>query len=94
MPPIAQLNKDFLKAVFEDEKRLLFKNEVRFITISHFEEISVRRLWTELKNDQQFAMFFPDVYPENKFPPREYFYNILNSVYPEYLSEIYKNAQK
>ena len=46
------MSKDFLKAVFEDEKELMLKSEVRFISISHYEEMSVRKLWIQLKDDE------------------------------------------
>ena len=38
--------------------------------------------------------FFPDKYPKDKGPPREYFFNILNSLYPEYLEQVMLHASK
>ena len=32
--------------------------------------------------------------PLNKYPPQEYFYNILNTIYPEYLAEVIKYANE
>ena len=46
-----------------------------------------------MKNDENFSKFFPDEYPEHKYPPRAYFFNILNTLYPEYLKKIYDHAQ-
>ena len=31
--------------------------------------------------------YFPDIYPKDKGPPREYFFNILNTLQPEYLQK-------
>ena len=38
--------------------------------------------------------FFPDVYPKNKGPPREYFFNILNTIHPDYLHQVLMHANK
>ena len=38
--------------------------------------------------------FFPDKYPKDKGPPREYFFNILNTIHPTYLANIMQHANK
>ena len=59
-----------------------------------YDEIAVKALWPELKKDANFLAFFPSVYPKNKGPPREYFFNILNTLYPDYLEKIMAHADK
>ena len=49
MPPESQVNKDFLKLVLTDEKKLLKKNQVDYVHVAHFEELSVKNLWADLK---------------------------------------------
>ena len=71
----------------------MLKEEVKYISISHYEEISVKKLWFQLQDDPKFSKYFPKEYPEHKYPPRAYFYNILNTLYPEYLKKIYTHAQ-
>ena len=46
-----------------------------------------------MKDDEEFSIYFPDEYPDDKYPPRAYFFNILNTLYPEYLKKIYDHAQ-
>ena len=36
--------------------------------------------------------YFPDEYPKGKGPPREYFFNILNTLHPDYLSQVMVHA--
>lgn len=55
--------------------------------------MSVKRLWTDLQKDDQFSKYFSDEYPDQKYPARAYFFNILNTLYPEYLKKIYEHAQ-
>ena len=85
MPDEGSVNKDFLKAVLIDKKQLLKKQEVNYITVPHYDEISVKALWPDLKKDSEFMKYFPSVYPKGRGPPREYFYNILNTLKPDYL---------
>ena len=85
LPDESVINKDFLKAVLSGEKNLLKKNEVAIIAVPHYDELSVKRLWPEFAGDDDFKQYFPDKYPPGKGPPREYFFNVLNTLYPEYL---------
>ena len=40
---------------------------------------------SEFKSDEKFMRLFADKYPDGKGPSREYFFNILNTLYPDYL---------
>ena len=88
MPPENLVNKDFLKDVFVGKKQLMLKSEVKQIEVPHYEEISVKALYPELKKDAEMMSYLPDKYPAGKAPPREYFFNILNKIYPQYLEQI------
>ena len=92
MPDEGAINKDFLKEVFAGKKQLLRKQELSYITVPQYDEISVKALWPELKKDGEFMLFFPSVYPKNKGPPREYFFNLLNTLKPEYLAQVLEHA--
>jgi hypothetical protein len=73
---------------------LLKKNQVTYIHVPGYDELSVKRLWASLKDDKNFVVFFQDEYPKDKLPCRDYFFNILNSVYPDYLKSIMEHASK
>ena len=83
---------DFLKEVFAGQKSLLLKANVNHIQVPHYDELSVRRLWPEFKKDAEFMKYFPSKYPKDKGPPRDYFFNILNTIHPEYLGQIMHHA--
>ena len=89
-----QFNKDFLKDVFEEKKKLLKKREVNYISVPHWDELAVNKLWPQLKSDAAFNIYFQDEYPDAKGPCREYFFNILNTIYPDYLEKIMSHASK
>ena len=94
LPPEDVINKDFLKLILAGEKKLLKKAEVKFISVPHYDELSVKQLWPDVKKDANFCSFFPSKYPKGKAPPREYFFNILNTLQPEYLEKIVSHANE
>ena len=54
LPDDAVVNKDFLKEVLAGKKKLLKKSQYDPITVPHFDELSVRTLWPQLKKDHAF----------------------------------------
>lgn len=78
-------NKDFLKQVLAEEKFLIPIKEVNFVNVPVFDELSVKNLWPQLKESPAFTRFFPDKLPKGRLPQREYFFNIMNTVNPEYV---------
>ena len=94
MPPATQVNMDFLRQVLKGEKMLLKKSAVKFIDVKRFDELSVKNLWVDLSKDEAFKIYFPDKYPQDKWPNRKYMFDTLNSVYPEYLENIMLHATK
>ena len=77
-----------------DEKKLMKKNAVNYIHVPAYDELSVKRLWEDLKGDKRFNVYFQDEYPNGRFPAREYFFNILNTIYPDYMKQIMDHANK
>ena len=94
MPDEAAVNKDFLKDVFVGKKQLLMKQQVSYIAVPHYDEISVKALWPDVKKDGEFMQYFPSEYPKGRGPPREYFYNVLNTVRPDYLKQVLHHANE
>ena len=37
---------------------------------------------------------FPDKCPKGKGPPRDYFFNVLNTLHPDYLKQVMDHANK
>ena len=45
MPPEKQINKDFMRQVLTGEKKLMKKNQVDYIHVPAYDELSVKNLW-------------------------------------------------
>ena len=86
------MSKDFLKQVFIGKKTLLSKKDVDYIHVHQFEELSVYNLLDSLKKEKDIMIYFADDYPKDRYPCRDYFFNILNTIYPDYLKQIMDNA--
>ena len=86
------MNKDFLKEVFAEDKELLELKDVKWINVPLFDELSVINIWPMTKEDKQLMKYFPQKLPKGRVPAREYFFNILNTLYPGYVQEIIRHA--
>ena len=64
------------------------------VDVPGYDELSVKSLWPEFKKDANFCSYFPAVFPKGKGPPRDYFFNILNTMYPEYLKQVMQHANE
>ena len=73
---------------------LLKKKAVTTVEVPFFDELAVKRLWPQLKKDLDFAKYFPDSYPGDKAPSRDYFYGVLNTIYPDYLQKIMAHSNE
>ena len=62
--------------------------------VPHYDELSVKSLYPQFKKDPDMMKFFPDTYPKGKGPPRDYFFNILNTIHPDYLAQIMAHADE
>ena len=65
---------------------------MEYIHVPNYDELSVKRLWKDLSEDPTFAIYFQDEFPQNRLPSRSYFFDILNTIFPDYLQKIMHHA--
>ena len=82
------LNKDFIKLVLVEKKKLLSLSEVKHVHIPKYEELSVKKLWPLMWQVEDFMVYMPDPSPEGRLPDRKYFWNVLNTVNSAYVSQL------
>ncbi|MAJ97174.1 MAG: hypothetical protein CMI56_00980 [Parcubacteria group bacterium] len=70
------------------------KADVNAIQVPYYDELSVKSLYPQFMKDDEFQAHFPDKYPAGKGPPRTYFFNILNTLHPDYLEQVMAHASK
>ena len=86
------LTKDFLKLILADEKKLFEFKQVNLISVPFFDELSVKNIWPQMQKAGDFMRFFPDKLPKGRLPDRRYFFNVLNTFNPEYVSHLIQHA--
>ena len=57
-----------------------------------YDECSVKNMWPMAAAAPELMRYFPDRLPQGKLPDREYFFNILMSVHPDYTREMVAHA--
>ena len=92
MPPKKKITKDFLKEVFAGRKHLIPRAQVRPIEVPKYDELSVVSLISDVMKERELAKFIPEQRTKADLPDREYFFNIVNTSDPEYLSVLIKHA--
>ena len=66
---------------------------MRPANVPRYDELSVANLIKEVMANKDFAKFFPEQKSRSDLPEREYFFNIINTIEPDYLFSLIKHAQ-
>ena len=69
-------------------------SEVRFINVPKYPELGVRNIMALVKDDDILARYLPDNYQKKRTLDRDWFSNIVNTVYPGFFDDLIKHAQK
>lgn len=83
-----------MKEVFAGTKALMPMNEVKRVNMPSYDEISVKELWPQMWDNQDFMRYFPSKFPRGRAPEKTYFFNIMNSTMEGYVSSIMTHANK
>ena len=94
LPDDSVITKDYIKDILVGKKQLLQKSEVDEVKVPEYQELSVKAIWPQFAKDPAMQQFFPDRFPKGKGPPREYFFNVLNTMHPEYLAQVMAHSNK
>ena len=82
------VNKDFLKAVFMEEKGLLKLSEVKFKNVPFYDELAVKKIWPDVQKDPEVMFYMPSSLPKGRVPDRNYMFNVLNTLREGYVTSI------
>ena len=86
------VNKDFLRQVFVEEKRLLELRAVKHVNVPKYDELSVKKFWPLMHKDAGFMQYMPEPTPDGRLPEREYFWNVLNTLRTKYVQQLIEHA--
>ena len=94
LPPASMINKDYLKDILAEHKRLIELKDVIMVSVPKYDELSVKQVWPMIKADPDLMKFFPDKLPKGKLPDREYTFNVLSTLREDYVKKIINHAHK
>ena len=57
-----------------------------------YDELSISKIMEFFKDDPRVLVYFPDNLPKGRLPDRQYFFNIVNTVYPGYVGQLINQA--
>ena len=92
VPPTKMLNRDFMKQLLAEEKKLLELRQVVHVNVPHYDELSVKKFWPLMQRDKTFMLYMPDATPDGRLPEREYFWNVLNTLQTAYVQRLIEHA--
>lgn len=67
--------------------------DVRMINVPMYDELAVKSNWKQVLEDEKLASYFPSDISDKKLPEREYFYAVINTLYPEYIPDIIASSK-
>ena len=86
------VNKDFLRQIFAEEKKLLKLSSVKWIEVPRYDEVSVVNLYPGFQKDPKIMIYLPDRLPKGRLPDRAYLFNLVNTIYPDYMQALIRQA--
>ena len=86
------LNRDFMKQLLAEEKKLLELRQVVHVNVPHYDELSVKKFWPLMQQDPAFMQYMPDPTPDGRLPEREFFWNVFNTLQTEYVGQLIAHA--
>ena len=94
VPPEKMLNKDFMRQLLKEEKKLLELRAVQHVNMPRYDELSVKKFWPLMQTDAAFMLYLPDPAPDGRLPEREYFWNVLNTLQTAYVQRLVEHANQ
>jgi hypothetical protein len=88
------VNHDFFRDVMAEKKRLLPVACVRSVNVPKYEDISVKVLFPRMAKDKEFMLYMPNHMTAARLPSAEYFYSLLNTLYPELMKGLIDRANE
>ena len=69
-------------------------DQVKAINVPMYDELSIKNLLPMMMEEPMFRTYVPDSFPKGRQIDRTYFFNIMNTLNPEYTQAIIKYAEE
>jgi hypothetical protein len=93
LPPKRFISWPYIIDILEGRKHLVQQNAVKVsIVPPKVKDLTIKKLWTEIKGDSEITKYFPQQCVDND-PPRDYFFAILSAIRPALLKQLIESAE-
>ena len=66
LPPIGNINKDFLRDVFAEKKLLFKREEIVTVHVPHYPELKMETLYERYLKDKEMSKYLPSTFPKGR----------------------------
>ena len=87
-------NKDYAKEILSGKKKLLKLQDVKFISVIKYDELSVKHLYDKFLGLNGVKDYFPSQYAKGRQCDRDYMFNVANTLHNDVVKEIVEHALK
>ena len=96
LPNIQRTSMSFLRSIIAGEKKVNLKsaspivflyNDVRMIPVPKYSELSIAKLWPNIKEVPELNIYFPDL-KENELPERKYTWSVISTLKPDVVKKV------
>ena len=94
MLPYGQVTKDHLKSLLGGDKDFLKMEKVSFINPPNWDEIGVKNLYAQVTGQDEMKKYFPDKWAKGSQCDKSYFFNVLNTIFPDQVKTVIDNANQ
>jgi len=60
-------------------------NKVKFVSVPHYDELSVKKFHPMLMEDEDFRKYMPEPTKDERLPDRAFFWNIAHTLHRNYV---------
>ena len=78
----------FIQQIIKGEKEVLDKTNVKYIEVPQWPELSLNRVLPVVIKDDTVKLYLPDYTAGDKMPPRDYFWNVMFTIKPDFTSHL------
>ena len=94
LPPITNINKEWIRLTLTGDKKFLSLKDVKPVTVPNHPEMAMNKLYKEFAERPAIKPYMPDKISKGRTLDRKYFFDVVNSFYPEEMSSILEHANK
>ena len=78
--------------VLREEKSILPLYQVKWVTVPHYDELSVKQYLPRFQEDEEFMKYMPMITAESRVPERSFFWNVANTVQFDFVQKAIQHA--